>query len=589
MINVIRVAVSGRKMKPRLIWLGAAVGWAGLLALFVVRADPASLIWQVFGELRFSGLSGSLLRAVIGAGLWQALQFVPLGVFAVLSFRRRRRRSVRIANAALGFGIAGGLAVLVTGVNPVGGWTVPGLLEMALPTAGCLAGVVLGGAFRLPRGEWLLSLAWRSVALCLLFAVLSWVAMEALLSREPAPIARAEIDTEERRGLVEKFRRSNPLRLPEGEELTLAFSPEELQSLLSWGALLVDREARAEVRATEEALAWRASLGLPGRLGVRGHLSVGGEFAFESDGRTLRVARCRLSVGAVNLPRWSCAGVLRSIHRWVFDSKDHRALVAPIAGLSLDGEGFRARYGRLQLDPAARARLQQALGPGWETRAAAYAQFELLRRLGAEAAAAEDRFAAVLGRAFALAAERSAEGGAVQENQGAILALATVLGHPDVATLAGLERPADWREMRAAVWPVTLRGRADWTRHFLVSAALTQLATATVSDAAGLLKEELDAAGGSGFSFGDMLANRAGTVFGEAATRDEERARRLQAWVLESYDIDGLMPPGADLPEGISDAELVERYGGVGGPLFASYEAEIEARVRRLVTWAWRE
>ncbi|MEI2422152.1 hypothetical protein V6O07_17870, partial [Arthrospira platensis SPKY2] len=110
----------------------------------------------------------------------------------------------------------------------------------------------------------------------------------ALLSREPAPIARAEIDTEERRGLVEKFRRSNPLRLPEGEELTLAFSPEELQSLLSWGALLVDREARAEVRATEEAMAWRASLGLPGRLGVRGHLSVGGEFAFESDGRTLR-------------------------------------------------------------------------------------------------------------------------------------------------------------------------------------------------------------------------------------------------------------------------------------------------------------
>ena len=589
MINVIGVSVPGPKTKPDVIWLGATVGWAGLLALLAVRADPGSFLWQVFAELRFSGLSWPLLRAVVMAGLWQALQFVPLGIFARLSLGLHRRRPVRILHAAAGFGIALMLAALVAGLNPGDGWQVPGLLEMALPTAGCLAGVVLGGAFRLTPAAWFPSLAWRMAALGLLLAVLSWLALEALLSRQPAPIARAEIGSEERRGLVEKFRRSNPLRVPEGQQLTLALSPTELQSLLSWGVLLADPDARSEVRATEEALAWRASLGLPGRLGSSGHLSIGGELGFESDGRRLTASRCRLSIGAVNFPRWSCAGVLRSVHRWVFASKDHRALVAPVTGLSLDARGFRVEYGRLELDAAARARLRQALGPDWETRAAAYAQFNLLRHMGGQAAAAGDRFAAVLQLSFALAAERSALGGAVQENQGAILALGTVLGHPDVATLAGLERPADWREIRGAVWPVQLRGRADWTRHFLVSAALTQLATAMVSDAAGLLKEELDAAGGSGFSFGDMLANRAGTVFGEAAARDEETARRLQAWVLEEYNIDGLMPPGADLPEGISDAELVERYGGVGGPLFTVFETEIEDRVRRLATWAWRD
>ena len=64
-----------------------------------------------------------------------------------------------------------------------------------------------------------------------------------------------------------------------------------------------------------------------------------------------------------------------------------------------------------------------------------------------------------------------------------------------------------------------LRGRPDSARHFWVSAAVTALVGDVVSDAAGLLKEELDAGeGGSGFSFGDLMADRAGTEFARAAT-----------------------------------------------------------------------
>jgi hypothetical protein len=576
-------------LRLRLPWVGATAGWAGLLAFLAVWAYSPATLWQVFAELRFSGLSWSLVRSLAVAGMLQALQFVPLGAFAVLAFGGRRRRAVRFVLASAGFGIAWLLTWLIVGLHPGGGWHFPGLIEMCLPTAGCLAGVILAGTFRLPPAAWLPSLAWRVVVLAVLFGVTLWLGLEALLSREPAPVATAELTTEERRALVEKFQRANPLRVPADQKRMLALSPQELRALLSWGVLLADPDARAEVRGTEEALAWRTSLSVPRRLGAHGYVSIGGVLGFESDGRRLVVSRCQLSIGSLNFRHWSCAALLRSIHRWVFAAKDHRALMASVTGLEVDARGLRVELARLELDPASRARLQQALGPGWEVRAAAYDQFDLLRRMGGQVATAEDRFAAILQLAFALAAARSEQGGAVQENQGAILALATVLGHPDVATLAGIERPPDWREIRAAIWPVRLRGRADWTRHFLVSAALTQLATATVSDAAGLLKEELDAAGGSGFSFGDMLANRAGTVFGEAAARDERAARGLQDWVVNHYETDGLMPPGDDLPEGISDAELVQRYGGVGGPLFTVFEAEIEVRVRRLATWTWRD
>jgi hypothetical protein len=128
-----------------------------------------------------------------------------------------------------------------------------------------------------------------------------------------------------------------------------------------------------------------------------------------------------------------------------------------------------------------------------------------------------------------------------------------------------------------------VRGRGDWARHFAVSGALTVLSAVAPSDAVGLLKEELDADGGSGFSFGDLLADRAGTTFADVATRDDASALRVQQRLAGGFRVDDFFPPAADLPEGIADAELQSRYGGVGGPLYRQQTAEIE---RRLATCA---
>ena len=114
----------------------------------------------------------------------------------------------------------------------------------------------------------------------------------------------------------------------------------------------------------------------------------------------------------------------------------------------------------------------------------------------------------------------------------------------------------------------------------MVSAALALLSNESLSDAAGLLKEELDAGeGGSGFSFSDLLADRAGTLFALAATRDKKSARRMQDRLAAGFDIDEVFPPAADLPEGIQDAELQAKYGGVGGEEYMGVIREIERRL----------
>ena len=109
----------------------------------------------------------------------------------------------------------------------------------------------------------------------------------------------------------------------------------------------------------------------------------------------------------------------------------------------------------------------------------------------------------------------------------------------------------------------------------------SQISTMLVSDAAGLLKEELDAGGGSGFSFGDLQADRAGTLFGEAAVRDAHSAWEVQIRVVNAYRLEDFLPPASDLPENLQDAELNARFGGVGGAGYRAVVATIEARLKR--------
>ncbi len=112
-----------------------------------------------------------------------------------------------------------------------------------------------------------------------------------------------------------------------------------------------------------------------------------------------------------------------------------------------------------------------------------------------------------------------------------------------------------------------------------MSGALTVLSAQAPSDAIGLFREELDAGGGSGLSFGDLMADRAGTTFALLATGDDAGARAIQARLAGGFRVHDFFLEAADLPEEIQDTELQSRYGGVGGPLFRSYAAEVERRM----------
>ncbi len=183
--------------------------------------------------------------------------------------------------------------------------------------------------------------------------------------------------------------------------------------------------------------------------------------------------------------------------------------------------------------------------------------------------------AALMPPLFQTVLERGGGGDVLAENRAAIVTLAFYANGTGLAAIA----PA------AAQWPpaarrtVTLAGRDDFPKHFLISAAIAAEAGSPLADAIGLYKEVDDSRGGSGFSFNDIAADRAGTRFGEIASGSPERARKLSQALASGVKERDFMPDVGGLPESLPEAEFKRRYGGIGGRGYNKLMATIEARV----------
>lgn len=110
---------------------------------------------------------------------------------------------------------------------------------------------------------------------------------------------------------------------------------------------------------------------------------------------------------------------------------------------------------------------------------------------------------------------------------------------------------------------LTLQGREDLARHWLMSASLTSRFGAQLSNALGFWKELSDSAPkGSGFSFVDLAADCSGMMWGARLVTAESAASAAMA--LAQIDADTLLPPQAlTLDEGLSEGEFNRRYGAI--------------------------
>lgn len=145
-------------------------------------------------------------------------------------------------------------------------------------------------------------------------------------------------------------------------------------------------------------------------------------------------------------------------------------------------------------------------------------------------------------------------------SQAAIMALALYLGSNRFEQIIGPVLSAEQRQQRPH-HRTLLRGRVDLRQHFTVSAALQVLADAGFSQAIGEFKELLDSGkGGSGFSFADLAADRAGTLFAQRISRDPQQTMALIKRLDRPLREPDLMIPIDQLPEGLTQKQFQQHY-----------------------------
>lgn len=405
-------------------------------------------------------------------------------------------------------------------------------------------------------------LGWLLLALLIPLALLAALAM-AVLDEAPLVARDTALSPEAVAQARQLFASHDPRRLRPGQR-GIAVIP---ASLLDQGAShLAGRylKSRAAVRLTDAGLQLHLTRPL---LGGRRYLNLQAQLV--APGGTLHLASAR--IGALPLPA-----------PWVTGSAGR---IADLAGHAREWQLLRQAVRRVALDPAA---AQVAVAYVWEpeilsrARAIALSGSDLARLREAQTALTEalaqvrgpeSPLLPVLRRLLPTAGDDRHE-----RRRAGLLVLAAYLAEKSLTSVAP----------EASQWPrppgrrLTLGGRHDLAQHFAASAALAAWADEPVADAIGLYKELQDARQGSGFSFVDLAADRAGSRFGELVARRDDRLDGALATALADAD---LLPDLAGLPEYLQEAEFRRRYGGPGQPDYQRLEDEINRRLASLALY----
>lgn len=404
-------------------------------------------------------------------------------------------------------------------------------------------------------------LALTALALLAVLLALALAVQAAPRWQPPAPMSAGDVARAQ-----DFLRRNDPRQRPAGRLHVLLASEQELNLLA--GQLLARAAPGGGARVTlgpGNALL-QASLPLP-------HSPVGGWLNVEATLRqTAGLPEVKaLRVGRLPLPGW--------VAEWLLDRLVVQLGVTEQGRLAHDMVQHVAMApGRLVLvyawqDDSYQRLLGTLLPPAAQQRLKAYS--EHLAGLMQDAAGGSVSLAQLLPPMFQLARERSVGGDALEENRAVLLALALHASGRSPAALVPAARR--WRQPPPVT--VTLTGRDDFPQHLLISAVLALEGGGPLADAIGVYKEVADSRSGSGFSFNDIAADRAGTRLGLLARSAPAQLQERLARPLRESDV---MPDVADLPEFMSESAFLAAYGGIDAPPYRRMLADIERRLDAL-------
>lgn len=408
-------------------------------------------------------------------------------------------------------------------------------------------------------------LRWLTAGFVVLLAVLVVLAFKAVEEIPLVPQAEAPSAAAVARA-KDIIRKNDPRKLARNESHEVRITGADLEALLNFAsgrglkgsAALNLYQGHAEIRYSAR---------LPGTPLGR-FLNVSAQVGSSGDQLELE----QVHIGQVPIPSPVFKLALRQYIKHTELADELRLLKQTISQIIIAPDSVRFTYvWQPEILDSARA---LAISPDQRERLTA-AHRQLVAQMDSVVQARTVPLARVLGPLLADAGDKASAAERANAYRDALLVTAFHLSGRSLALL--IPEARQWPQPRPLT--LTLRGRTDLAQHFSVSAALAAWASEPLANAIGLEKEVDDAKKGSGFSFVDLTADRAGTRLGELAAQNPER---LAAALAVGLTDAAMLPSIHGLPEFMMAHEFQRRFGGVGAPAYKRMAAEIEGRVSAL-------
>jgi hypothetical protein len=371
-------------------------------------------------------------------------------------------------------------------------------------------------------------------------------------------------------------RRLQEARHDEAAAPVFAVSAAELPALLAVAGKLLPG-LRLDGGFADGRMRLDAALPLPGGLWLNGRVAV------EPSAEGLRLSGLRL--GALPLPAQAALGAALRLADAVSGGAGLRDLEGALRDVAIGAGGIEAR---LAMPLAERDGISRRL-QGFVRRVAVPLDVPAIDAVLAEMHAAqkarrlpsEGSTLAYLRFTIEAASRGAAQRPAAEAAGHALIALAIACGARSLQALTGTEAASPAWTQAWYCGRTSLGERGDLRQHFTISAGLEAAASLRAAAPLGELKELFDSRPeGSGFSFDDIAANRAGIAFANRLMTSPP-----EAWPALLAALDGeaaVLPPLDGLPSGLSAEEFERRFGSVNSAAFAAVIAEIDRRIAAL-------
>jgi len=175
---------------------------------------------------------------------------------------------------------------------------------------------------------------------------------------------------------------------------------------------------------------------------------------------------------------------------------------------------------------------------------------------------------------FQLATQRSTLENSIAENRAIIFIVSAYVNSREVFKFLSY----DLRH-RPIIYPAFIYQRTDMAKHFMTLAAVTSSGSTYLAHLLGQEKEMVDAKQGSGFSFVDLAADRAGMYFGRMATSSPKNALKFQQAMANIKDYTAFMPEVRDLPENMNKQKFKAQFDSVYSPAYQDILRKIDTRI----------